>query len=1043
LKIENLYSLESRLGQVQSTLRSLSRDREERLQEIQDVEAKIRRIPANITEGTEPPTAELLNVRAALHQASVVYMHLQERYQPDHPDLVPARSALAKLQKESDDQQTRDIERARNREHRLLSDRLEQLKTGVVALDNVIKARQMEEASLARRANEVRATTFTTRADDSEYLSLTREYNGLKEFYSGLQKKMEESRVATELEREGRGELIEMVEPPTTPEKPEPPTKTVKLLAGLAGGIGAGLFYVLALLGMRPHVRREAHLQLWAGATLLAEIPAGAPAAERRWLRLPVGTSAILILVLLLHGCGWSRLQPAAHYLRVGDQALARGKCREAILDYRMALRADPRSGTAYQKLSSALLEVGEAEEAYPNLLRAAELLPADRSVQLRLADYTHRVYLSDPARPLTALREIEELAQRLITSWPAESEGYRYLAFVLTERHRPEEALLLLKGSLEKTRRSPASICDLASILSQQRRPVEALELLEGLIARRTQYPPAYDLLYLQLMEMRKREEAARVLLAKWQWIGGVEAGLQYAAHLHSAVGVEAASATLEKVAQGAGSESDALARIGDFWLNRGDQLRAKAAYERGLKDRPDSRSLYISRLVEMKIAQQKPEEGRALLQAELRKAPKEDTLSAYLAALDLDSAEPLARTKARMELETILLRMPRSAFIRYHLGRAYLRIGDTMRAEQHLERCLRLDPNYAPGWLALAEVDYAFGNLNRAEKRVGRLLEGAPNHPGGLLMRARLERVQGRVAEAEESLRVAARAGADQQETLLERATLELQRSRPEESIRLLKSEWTGSEDNEQFILAMASAESDAGHVRSAMERLARGLARMPQSSRMRELYATLLARTGDIPGAIRQVSELRKSEPGEGRHALVLADLLAISGKLRDAVVEYEAAQKTLPRDARVWLNYAAVMTALGDAQRARDAYSRALALDSGNPLAMNNLAYLLARSGQNLDYALQLAQDALIRMPGNSEFLDTIAYVHLRLGMKKLALADLDRLIPSAAGEEKETFRQAQSDTRRGELQQAARRLEVARDDRAVRSGRMRL
>jgi tetratricopeptide (TPR) repeat protein len=63
-----------------------------------------------------------------------------------------------------------------------------------------------------------------------------------------------------------------------------------------------------------------------------------------------------------------------------------------------------------------------------------------------------------------------------------------------------------------------------------------------------------------------------------------------------------------------------------------------------------------------------------------------------------------------------------------------------------------------------------------------------------------------------------------------------------------------------------------------------------------------------------------------------------------------------------------------------------YENVLKADSKNPVALNNLAYLLAEDGRDLDMALTYATRAKQQMPNDDNVADTLAWVYLK---KKLA------------------------------------------------------
>lgn len=65
-------------------------------------------------------------------------------------------------------------------------------------------------------------------------------------------------------------------------------------------------------------------------------------------------------------------------------------------------------------------------------------------------------------------------------------------------------------------------------------------------------------------------------------------------------------------------------------------------------------------------------------------------------------------------------------------------------------------------------------------------------------------------------------------------------------------------------------------------------------------------------------------------------------------------------------------------------AKSSYEQALRLDPDNHNAMNNYAYYLSTREENLDYALELAENAISFLPENSAYLDTIGWIYFKRG-----------------------------------------------------------
>jgi Tfp pilus assembly protein PilF len=111
-------------------------------------------------------------------------------------------------------------------------------------------------------------------------------------------------------------------------------------------------------------------------------------------------------------------------------------------------------------------------------------------------------------------------------------------------------------------------------------------------------------------------------------------------------------------------------------------------------------------------------------------------------------------------------------------------------------------------------------------------------------------------------------------------------------------------------------------------------------------------------------------------------MLGQLYVSQKKLDQALKEFEtlAAKQSKPVGALTMTGI--IHQTRGDVKAARKQYEAALAIDPNAALAANNLAWLYAESGENLDVALQLAQTATAAAPDVPEVMDTLGWVHYR-------------------------------------------------------------
>jgi tetratricopeptide (TPR) repeat protein len=76
-------------------------------------------------------------------------------------------------------------------------------------------------------------------------------------------------------------------------------------------------------------------------------------------------------------------------------------------------------------------------------------------------------------------------------------------------------------------------------------------------------------------------------------------------------------------------------------------------------------------------------------------------------------------------------------------------------------------------------------------------------------------------------------------------------------------------------------------------------------------------------------------------------------------------------------------------------ARRVFERVLTIDPKAPIAANNLAWIYAESGGNLDVALQLAQTAIAGAPDSADVADTLGWIYLKKQLYPLAIKTLGR------------------------------------------------
>src|SRR5262249_38980376 len=123
-----------------------------------------------------------------------------------------------------------------------------------------------------------------------------------------------------------------------------------------------------------------------------------------------------------------------------------------------------------------------------------------------------------------------------------------------------------------------------------------------------------------------------------------------------------------------------------------------------------------------------------------------------------------------------------------------------------------------------------------------------------------------------------------------------------------------------------------------------------------------ATLYGKAGRFDEGIELVRQVVASRPKVAGAHFLLGELLLGRGQVAPAIESLHTAARLEPRSASIQLRLGQAYERKGDLGAALGAYRQAATLAPENPRAHNNVAWILASQGKNLDEALERARKA---------------------------------------------------------------------------------
>jgi tetratricopeptide (TPR) repeat protein len=668
------------------------------------------------------------------------------------------------------------------------------------------------------------------------------------------------------------------------------------------------------------------------------------------------------------------RLDPTRHDARLATAGLLlRADPDEAERLVEQVIQDEPQNAAAYARRAELRLVRSDVDGALTAALTAVELAPAapahllllGRTYQARIQlhqqrqeqppDATFRAAVKAFERAAAAFERLED--RRAADAGAVEALNERARTLASWEGHEREsveafrEAVKRAEATGDAGLQGAALRASLA--LSLQRRDTELQrETIEKLIALAPADPGPWQRLAELDQQQGGSAEAVYRRFAREQPQTGV-AHVLLARHLIGAGRTEDGLAVLEAAVVAEHDLPLLLATLAEEGFAAGREEQANAAIERLAREFPDAPQTAVS------LAQRASREGRPaeaieqLEKALARRGWPEAHAQLAIAQLATGSLEAAIRSIDRgMELASGP--WPSGERIRLRIRAAAGDWPGVLRSARAIEEShVALPPDEI---VLAAQAFYQVGRAEAGRELLGSLLEAEPPPTAALLLFAEREGANNS-KRARALLDEALARDPDDLQLATARIQLELSAGHLDEAARLLDAAIGATEASSAQLLALRAQLLEAqqrfeGSSDTALEalRLDPNLAGV----------AMLAARTGVRAGRAEQVLEVLLDVEREGR--------------LGDEGLE------TLAR----------LQLQLGQQDDARASYERLLARSPSRPAAQNDLAYLLAKSGQDVERALELASQAQKARPTDPYFADTLGFVYLRRGLPEAAL-----------------------------------------------------
>ena len=739
----------------------------------------------------------------------------------------------------------------------------------------------------------------------------------------------------------------------------------------------------------------------------------------------------LLVFTLFVASCSRDPQVQARRYVDNGNKFYEKAKYKEASIMYRRALQKDLRFGDAYYRLALADIKLAAYGDAVRALRRAVELEPDNADAAVKLSDILMVAISQDRDHSDELLKEVKQLADRLLQKDPNSYDGHRIEGqLALLQKDAPGAVKQFELATRAKPDQTDLSLAYFQALLSNQQ-GADAEKMGLAVIDKNKNFAPMYDMLYVYYMQSKRVPEAERILQRKIE--NNPKQGnyqVEMAAHYLFTKQTDQVDAVIRRLADEK-QFPDGHLLAGDFLYTRArDFDRARAQYEAGEAAFPKDKVLYQKRLVELLTAAGRRQDANQLLATILKEAPKDSDAVAMRAALMLVTGDQKQIGQAVTDLQSLVAKTPNNHLLRFNLARAYVAKGDLEQARLQLEAAIKTRPDFILAHDMLGRIYLNKGDYGKALKEADDVIALNKNDLPARLNRSSALMGMGDAQKARQELDTVLSIAPNNPDARYQAGYLAWSEKDYKRAQQVFDDLYKSNPKDARGMVGLIETMASQNHMADAIKLLQDSIARQPERRDLRLALANLDVRDQRYDDAVKLLQELLKTDPKSPDLLLRLAETERRKGDVNGAIETFRLASQAAPADPRPLLQLGLLMDGTGRRDQAKPIYEQILKIQPDQPVALNNLAYIKAEEGQDLDEALTMAQRARQGLPNSPDVMDTLGWIYLKKNLSDDAIRTFKELVATAPNSAAYHYHYGMALLQKGDKPSAKKELETA-------------
>jgi cellulose synthase operon protein C len=710
--------------------------------------------------------------------------------------------------------------------------------------------------------------------------------------------------------------------------------------------------------------------------------------ARRWWL-------VCLLMAALFSGCSRDPNVRKQKYFESGQRYFAEGKYAEAEIQYSNAIRIDPNFAPAHDELGKTYLRLGDFTRAYQELTRTVELAPDNYRAHTDLANLLITARNPDDSPNADSLKQARSHLDLLREKQPNSAETHEAWSNYYAVQNNVSGAIQEMQQAIAIDPNRSQSYLVLGLLQQSEKLNDEAersyndairtdpkamnAQLALGAFYEYRNRLPEAEQQFKHAIDIDPKDPGPRIALSRLLMQEGKKAETE---------------SFLQRTKNDLPNHPQTYRMLGDYYFATGDVDKATAEYDGLYRDHPKD-PLVKRNYIQLLILKNRLAEATRLDDQILKSSPRDTDALVYKGQIQIRQNHPDAAVDT---LQSALQNDPDNAVAHYQLGLAFDHQHDGARAEAEWRKAVKLRPDLTDAQRSLASLELLRGDSTGLLETSQQIIKSQPYAADGFLFKCLAEMALKNYSDAQHDAEEGMQRAPQSPAPYVQMGNVQFVQKHYPDAEKYFQQALDKDPSSADGLSGLMNTYNVQKQFDKAIAAANAQIAKSPNNSNFYDFLGTaLLTGKKDLPGAEAALHKAIDLDKNNTDALEKLGQVQVQQGATDQALALYQQSIKDNPREPRFYILSGVLYESKQSWDQAKAMYRRALSIQPDQPLASNNLAYMMLEEGGNVDVALAMAETARRGMPDSPNAADTLGWAYYQKGVYQSAISQFQEAL----------------------------------------------